>query len=146
HAHGIAWGPDPTKNKGIAGRIVEAAMGIEPNPRPEADLTWLGLEIKTIPIGEDLQVQEMTKVAMVNFQDVVEREWEQSSVARKLRSIMFVPIVKYDDLPHRWYVRAPFLWMPSLAAQAQLKADYDAVRSLLLRGAVDDVSSAQPPE
>lgn len=146
-AHEIAWSPEPARNKGLSGRIVEAAMGIEQNPRPEADLTFLGLEIKTIPVGEDLRVLEMTKVTMLNFQDVVDHEFEVSTVAHKLRSIIFVPIVKFDvDHPEHWYIRSPFIWMPSLAAQNQLKRDYESVRELLKAGDVDKVSSSRPPD
>lgn len=146
-AHGITWSAEPARNKGLAGRIVEAAMGIEANPRAEADLTYLGLEIKTIPIGEDLKVLERTKVTMLNFQDVHDQPFEGSTVEHKLRSIIFVPIVKFDlEQPEHWYIRSPFIWFPSNAAYAQLKRDYEAVRALLQEGKVDSLSSERPPK
>lgn len=146
-AHGVVWSAEPARNKGLAGRIVEAAMGIEANPRAEADLTYLGLEIKTIPIAEDLRVLERTKVTMLNFQDVHDQPFEGSTVEHKLRSIIFVPIVKFDlDRPERWYIRSPFIWFPSNAAYEQLKRDYEAVRGLLREGKVGELSSEHPPK
>ena len=146
-AHEISWQTEPARNKGLAGRIVEASMGIEANPRAEADLTYLGLEIKTIPIAEDLKVLERTKVTMLNFQDVHDQPFEGSTVEHKLRSIIFVPIVKFElDRPDRWYIRSPFIWFPSNAAYEQLKRDYEEVRALLREGKVDALSSEKPPK
>lgn len=145
-AHGITWTSDPTKNKRLGGLIVEKALGVEPNPRAEADLTFLGLEIKTIPVAEGLDVLEHTKVTMVNFADVYDQSWELSTVYHKLRSILFVPIVKYDlARPDQWYIRSPFVWMPSLRAEAQLKQDYEAVRTLVKGLTFDKISTAAPP-
>lgn len=122
-------------------------MGIKQNPRPEADLTFLGLEIKTIPIGNDLSVLERTKINMLNFQDVVDHDFLGSNVEHKLRSIIFVPIVKIDlNRPEHWYIRSPFIWMPSVTVQAQFQRDYEEVRALLRDGRVNDVSSEKPPK
>ncbi len=122
---------------------------MSPDSRPEADLTDIGVEIKSIPIGgrRDLRPHEHTKITMLNFQDVAENEFENSRVYHKLRNILFVPIVKNDkDKPDEWYIRSPFIWMPSLDALKQLKTDYDAVRALIMEGRIDEVSGARPPK
>ena len=67
-------------------------------------------------------------------------------MARKLRSILFTPVVKLDlDRPGDWYIRSPFIWMPGLAAQEQLKKDYEAIRDVVVRGKLDELSSSRPP-
>lgn len=148
-AHAIEWHEEARRNKWLTGHIVEAALGMDPDTRPEADLTDLGVEIKSIPIGgrDDLRPHEHTKITMLNFQDVLENEFENSRVYHKLRNILFAPVVKHDkDRPDQWYIRSPFIWMPSLDALDQLKADYDAVRTVIIDGAVEDLSGAQPPK
>lgn len=146
-AHGITWYPEPKRNKGLAAKVVETVLEVKSNNRPEPDLTNLGLEIKTIPVTDDLKVMEHTKVTTLNFRDVQDQDWERSTVYHKLRSILFVPVVKYDKAaPERWYIRSPFVWMPSLSAEKQLRQDYEAVRELLKRKEYAKISSAEPPE
>jgi len=146
-AHGIQWSAEPSRNKGLAGRIVEAAMGLPANPRQEADLSHLGLEIKTVPVGPGLKVLEMTKITMLNFQDVADHPFEGSNVEHKLRSIIFVPVMKLEpDRPDQWYIRSPFIWFPSNAAYRQLKRDYESVREIIRAGDVERISSKRPPD
>jgi DNA mismatch repair protein MutH len=144
--HGIKWYPEPARNKGLAAKVVETVLEVRTNNRPEPDLTNLGLEIKTIPVTDDLGVMEHTKVTTLNFRDVEDQDWERSTVYHKLRSILFVPVVKYDKAsPERWYVRSPFVWFPSLEAEKQLREDYEAVRSLVKQKQYAAISSSEPP-
>jgi DNA mismatch repair protein MutH len=146
-AHGIEWHEEPVRNKGLTGRIVETALGKEPDSRAEVDLTDLGVEVKSIPIKEELVPREHTKVTTLNFADVAAQRWENSTVFHKLRNILFVPIVKYDlERPDQWYIRSPFIWMPSIEAQRELNADYDAVRALIKAHRPDELTSRKPPE
>lgn len=148
-AHEIDWHEEPERNKWVTGRIVEAALGLAADSAPRPDLTDLAVEIKSIPIGGDggLRPHEHTKVTMLDFQDVLEEPWERSRAHHKLRNILFAPVVKHDkDRPDHWYIRSPFIWMPSLDALEQLKQDYLAVQELLEEGAVGEISGARPPK
>lgn len=145
-AHGIEWSTIPSKNKSLAGDIAQVAMGVPRNSRPEPDLSYLGLELKTIPLGEDLRMLERTKLRSLNFQDTYDRVFEGSDIEHKLRSIIFAPIVKYDvEKPEHWYIRSPFIWMPSAEVYRQLKADYDQIRSMIQAGTPQALSSKRPP-
>jgi DNA mismatch repair protein MutH len=145
-AHGIEWSKIPSKNKSLAGDIAQVAMGVPRNSRPEPDLSYLGLELKTIPIGEGLRVLERTKLRSLNFQDTYDRVFEGSDIEHKLRSIIFAPIVKYDvEKPEHWYIRSPFIWMPSTDVYRQIKADYDEIRGVIRAGTPEALSSKRPP-
>lgn len=144
-AHDIDWHDEPERNKWVSGQIVEAAMGKAADSRPQPDLTELSLEVKSIPIAEGLEPHEHTKVTMLNFQNVVDNEWDDSRVYHKVRSILFVPIVKYNkDRPDQWYIRSPFVWMPSTGVMEQMKTDYEEVRRRLRDGKVDEITASHP--
>lgn len=145
--HGVEWTGSPAHNKRMAGAVVEAALGLKPSSKPKPDIEPLNIEVKTIPLSDDLRVLEHTKVTSLNPQDVVRDAWEQSTAYQKLRSILFVPVVKYDlNDPSRWYIRSPFVWFPSTSEMEQFRKDYESVRTLLASGRPEDIHSAEPPE
>ena len=145
---GVQWNEGgPVRNKGFAARVVQKAMGMSADDnRPEPDLTDLGIEIKSIPIGDDLKVLENTKICSLNFKDTHDSDWKNSKVYAKVRNILFVPVVKYDKENWKhWYIRAPFIWMPSLKADKILESDYRRVQELLRTGRFEEISSKAPP-
>lgn len=167
HAHKIDWFPEANRNKGLAASIVETVLGVRANNRPEPDLTNLNLEIKTIPIrdvprlatknsqkgprnevaGYDIEVLEHTKITGLNHADVDDQEWSESTVYHKLRSILFVPVVKNDLWPPlRWHIRSPFVWMPSIEAEAALRKDYETVQHIIHTKRYNLLSAARPPK
>jgi len=140
------WIGTSTQNKGWGGKLVERLVGGDAGGRPAADITNLGVEIKSIPIGADARVLMPTKIAHINYQSLIDQEWWESSAFHKLRAILFVPIVKFDTKTYReWFIRGPFLWLPSEACLKQFKSDYDAVRNLVVEGRFDEIHSAEPP-
>lgn len=144
-AHGIEWHDDPERNKWVTGKITEAALGKAADSLPEPDLTDLSLEVKSIPISDSLRPDEHTKITMLNFQDVVDRPWELSRVYHKVRSILFVPVVKHNkERPDQWYIRSPFVWMPSTQVAERMKQDYEEVRTRLRDGRYDELTATHP--
>ena len=141
------WKGDATHNKGWAGRLVDRLVGGDAGNAPEPDISSLGIEVKSIPIGKDARVLEPTKVTMLNYGNLADTEWPNSAPYHKLRSVLFVPIVKFDSArPDEWFIRRPFLWLPSEKVLARLGEDYESVRKLVLDGQFDRISSAIPPK
>ena len=121
-------------------------MGGDAGNEPEPDISRLGIEVKTIPIGRGARVLQPTKVTMLNYEDICVTEWAESSAFHKLRAVLFVPIVKFDESrPDQWFIRRPFLWLPSVAILDQLKEDYDSVRRLVLAEAFDEDLLGETP-
>lgn len=141
------WKGDATHNKGWAGRLVDRLVGGDVGNAPEADISSLGIEVKTIPIGLGAKVLEPTKVTMLNYGDLFDTAWPASTAYHKLRAVLFVPIVKFNAAqPNEWFIRRPFLWLPSERILRQLEADYNSVRQLVVSRRFDQISSAKPPK
>lgn len=135
-AHGITWPEDPGRRRSLAGRLIEIVLGKKPDSDSRPDLRGLGLEVKSIPIAWDvpkgrLSVLEDTSVTSKDtLNDLIQHAWRSSVVYLKLRSTLFVPVVKQDiDDPSLWYVRSPFVWLPSLDQDETLQSDYESIRS-----------------
>lgn len=140
------WQGRPSSNKGFGGNLVDAILGADAGNEPAPDVSSLGIEIKTIPIEAGPSVQWPTKVTAMNYADVATTQWAESTVFHKLRTVLFVPIVKYDtSSPDHWYIRRPFLWLPSQEILKQLEHDYNSVRKLVLDHHFDDIHSGRPP-
>ncbi|MCI4326223.1 MAG: DNA mismatch repair protein MutH [Thermoplasmata archaeon] len=145
-ALGVLWRGTATQNKGWAGNLVDRLIGSDAGNLPEPDLTKLGIEVKTIPIGIGPKVLQPTKVTMLNYGDLYGTEWWESDPFHKLRSVLFVPIVKFEtERPDEWFIRHPFLWLPSFSILSKFKQDYDSVRTLVRSGEFERISSAKPP-
>jgi DNA mismatch repair protein MutH len=141
------WSGSAAHNKGWAGRLVDRMVGGDVSNAPEPDISSLGIEVKSIPIGKGARVLEPTKVTMLNYSDLFDTSWPDSTVYHKLRAVLFVPVVKFNPTrPDEWYIRRPFLWLPSKSTLDQLKADYDSVREVVTSRDFDRISSARPPK
>lgn len=140
--------PDEVKrSKQLAGDIVSAALGVAPNPRPTPDIEGLSTEIKTVPVDDDLVPLERTKLGALNYQDVVDDDWPSSKIHAKLRTTLFVAVVKYDTAdPAHWFVRDGFIWLPSTDQLGQLAVDYEDIRAVVRARRGDELSSARPPK
>ena len=105
----------PARRKAFAGDMVEAMLGIARNSLPDPDLEHIGAEVKSIPLWQDGRPRENTKVTSLTLRTVAdEADFFTSHLYRKLRAILFLPIQKNDNTrPHEWYLRPPFLWLPS---------------------------------
>jgi DNA mismatch repair protein MutH len=105
----------PKQRKSFAGDMAEAMLGIARNSLPDPDLESIGAEVKSIPLRADGGPRENTKITSLTLQLVAdESDFFTSHLYRKLRTILFLPIQKNDNSrPHEWYLRPPFLWLPS---------------------------------
>jgi len=125
-ALGIDLPRDARRRKGAGGQIAETLLEIARNSIPKPDLIRLGTEVKTISLNTRSTPREWTKISAFNLRTTQkERDFLRSTPYKKLRSILFVPIMKADnDSPDFWYLRAPFLWLPTEEQLAALEADY----------------------
>lgn len=145
---GVKWNPKgPASNKSFAGDVVQAALGEARNSSKKRDLQNFGLEIKTIPLDLERRVIWNTKICGLNYEEVATREWEASHVYHKLRTTLFVPVVKRTPAEwESWYMWGSFIWLPTEDDEAILKADYDAVRALVKGKKFDAITSKRQPK
>lgn len=145
---GVKWNPKgPASNKSFAGDVVQSALGEGRNSSKNRDLHNFGLEIKTIPIGLERKVIWNTKICGLNYAEVLDRDWESSHVYHKMRTTLFVPVVKRTNTDwNEWYMWGSFIWLPTEDDEAVLKADYEAVRALVKEKKLDAITSKQHPK
>jgi len=141
------WTEKARKNKGWPGLIVHDILQEGPANAPEPDVPRFGIEVKSIPVGQNARVLEPTKVGTLNYDVVASTPWWSSNTFHKLRSVLFVPVVKLDsNKPNEFFIRTPFLWLPSRADLTRFEEDYESVRTLIRSGKFDEISSARPPK
>jgi DNA mismatch repair protein MutH len=129
-ALGVALPKDPVRRKAAGGHIVETLLEIARNSIPKPDLIALGTEVKTIPLNTKSLPRQWTKISAFNLATTKkEPDFRRSSPFTKLRCVLFVPIMKADnENPDFWYLRPPFLWLPTEEQLAMLEADYERIQ------------------
>jgi DNA mismatch repair endonuclease MutH len=112
--------------KGFAGQMTEAMLRIAANSSPLADLADIGAEVKSVPLYPSGAPRENTKVTSLTLRTVgSDEDFFTSHLYAKMRAIIFMPIQKNDnDVPHLWYLRPPFLWLPSTEELAIIRTEY----------------------
>jgi len=132
---------DPRRAKGIPGQLVERALGTSAGGAAEPDFLELGIELKTVPVGENGRPRESTFVCQVAHLESEHEEWESSRVRRKLSHVLWVPIAAApESLAERRIGRAR-LWRPSAEEERLLRADWEELSGLVGAGAIEEVSA-----
>lgn len=130
----------PQQRKSLAGRIVETLLGEKSNSRMRADLRNLGIEVKSIPLelrgptnGLLLNLTAREPTAITSGQavfDDLSSSWRETHLFEKLRAVLWVPVMKHDlERYQTWYIRQPFVWMPSEDEELQLREDFEAIKA-----------------
>jgi len=127
--------------KGRTGALLEAALGADASSTAEPDFSGIGVELKTIPVDATAKPLQTTWVCVAPVDGSLETSWERSWARRKLRRVLWVPIVgprgaKADDK----VVGSPVLWSPSPEEEAVLRADYEELAELIATGRWDLIS------
>jgi len=128
-------------------RLVEDILGVPKNSVKGRDLDYA--EIKVIPIeypkkGTKLDrwpaPQEDTKICSFNFNELIENNFRESHIYRKLVSVIFVPIqrkmnwkqpekIDYESM----YMVNSFMWIPNEGILKEIENEYNQIRSELIR-------------
>ena len=80
-------------NKGIAGQILEAVIGNAPNSDPNPDVKNINVELKVLPlrkIGNKIQPKERSKLKSINYNKIIDEEWNSADVKKKIEKILFL--------------------------------------------------------
>lgn len=126
---------DPKSMKSAAGDIAELVAGKKPDSLPQADLSEFDIEVKTVPLDLRGYPRENTKITALNYASLLTEEWATSHVYEKVRVVLFVPIVKEEtNRPDSWYVRSPFIWMPSRDQLGVMREDWETIQEMVQSG------------
>src|SRR5262249_53898235 len=100
-ALGVELPAETRRGKGMAGQLVERALGADGGSAPQPDFSGLGVELKTIPVGADGRPRESTYVCKVAPLEIAHEEWPTSRVRRKLAHVLWIPLAAEGSLSER---------------------------------------------
>jgi DNA mismatch repair protein MutH len=138
---GVEMPAESARAKGIAGQILEKVLGASAASRAEPDFVGLGIELKTIPLDALGKPRESTFVCSISLAAMADTDWEHSTVLKKLRRVLFVPIeaASATPLPARRVGRA-YLWAPTTAEQRRLRTDWERLANMIAAGEVEQIT------
>ena len=138
---GIDVPDEGARGKGVAGQILEKALGATAASRAEPDFVSLGIELKTIPLDATGRPRESTFVASISLSAMADTDWEQSVVLKKLSKVLFVPVeaASAAALRSRRIGRA-YLWAPNRKELGLLRNDWEHLAEMIARGDVERIT------
>lgn len=122
--------PDLRRHKGFVGELLERVLGATGANRAEPDFPALGVELKSLPVDAEGRPQESTWVCTAPLDAAFAGSWEDCWVRRKLRRVLFVPVV---ELQPRVF-GAAFLWTPDAEEDGLLRADWAEIAEAVVLG------------
>lgn len=138
---GINVPEEGARGKGVAGQILEKALGATAASRAEPDFVGLGIELKTIPLDASGKPKESTFVASISLAAMADTDWEQSVVFKKLSKVLFVPVEAASATPLRdRRIGRAYLWLPARDELASLRADWERLAEMIGRGDVEQIT------
>jgi DNA mismatch repair protein MutH len=134
--------PDESlRAKGIAGLILEKALGATAGSRAEPDFVALGIELKTIPVDATGKPKESTFVCSISLSAMADTDWEGSTVLKKLSKVLFVPVEAASKTPLRdRRVGRAYCWSPNAEEQQRMRADWEHLAEMIAAGDVERIT------
>lgn len=128
-------------NKGFLGQLLEIYLGASAKNLPEPDFTYLGIELKTIPIDFNNKPLESTYVCTAPF-SLINESWETSTVKKKLNKLLWIPIKKKPKMALRdCIIGEPIFWQANKKQISILKQDWEELTEMLLFGQHDKLNA-----
>lgn len=134
------------KNKGDLGRLVETHFfEIDPSNQ-QIDFPEAGLELKVTGLltksDGSLSAKERLVLGMINFHALIEEDWETSYVYIKCQLMLILFYLYSKDGPRvdQKFVLPPLLYQINDWDEADLKRDWQIIRSKVLAGKAHELS------
>lgn len=135
---------DQRRAKGFVGQLLEENLGATAANRPRPDFERLGIELKTIPIGDSGAPAETTYVTHVSLADNLELTWATSACRHKLERVLWMPVQASRSVPlEERRVGAPLIWSPSAEEERTLQADWEELMSRIRMGEVEQITARE---
>lgn len=134
------------KNKGDLGRLVETHFfEIDPSNQ-QIDFPEAGLELKVTGLltksDGSFSAKERLVLGMINFHALIEEDWETSYVYIKCQLMLILFYLYNKNVPRadQKFVLPPLLYQISDWDEAELKRDWQIIRSKVLAGKAHELS------
>ncbi|HEX2660514.1 MAG TPA: MutH/Sau3AI family endonuclease [Polyangia bacterium] len=128
--------------KGWPGQVIEHELGVETGGARGPDFAALGIELKTVPVDQNLVPLESTAVCQIDPVAIAGDSWDSSYARKKLARVLFVALQTQRGQPvESRRVSAVTLWTPSRVENDLLRADFELfVREYFRRGRADAIT------
>lgn len=128
--------------KGAIGQLIEKALGAQAGSLPMPDFPHLGIELKTIPVNAAYVPQESTYICTTQV-DAKITQWQHSTVYKKTRHILWVPILTSPGqaIATR-QIGTCLLWQPTPTQLATLQADWEELMEMVTLGHIDQINAS----
>ena len=131
-----------TGAKGHIGELLENYLGANAGSLPEPDFRFIGVELKTLPVGKNGTPKESTFVCTVSLLPGDNSRWEDSLVKRKLSRVLWVPIEAEANITlAQRRIGTAFLWSPDQAQEKTLRQDWEELTNMVVMGQLDKVTA-----
>jgi len=131
-----------TRAKGWTGNLMERVLGATASTRPEPDFEMLQIELKTVPVNRHGDPIESTYVCAVHLLNHRGIDWERSTVYKKLKRVLWIPIEGETHIPlAQRRIGSPLLWSPDSATQVALQQDWEELMEMIALGQVDKLTA-----
>ena len=131
-------------NKGWVGQLIETALGVKNNSRPEPDFPDLGIELKTLPIKNNGQPKESTYICIAPLTKLANLNFHDSVVAHKLAHVLWIPIQADKKIPLGLRrVGQGIFWKPSPKQLQVLINDFQEITDKIALGRVEEITAHQ---
>ncbi len=130
---------DSVRQKGKVGELCEWWLGATAGSAKLHDFPQLGVELKTIPVDEQLRPSETTFVATLQLRDADTLDWASSWVRAKLAHVLWLPVITPHAGPRRF--GAPRLWRPTAEQEQILHDDFDEIVGMIGAGGIESVTA-----
>lgn len=140
-------------NKGIVGQVFEASIGQKPNSNPNPDIENLALELKVLPlrkVGQSLQPKERSKIKSINYNSIIDEEWNTSEVKNKINNVLFFVYeqptgVKFSELDKQKFEGVLHFDLNSNDLSGdlnQIRMDWELIQSVVKKEEADLLSES----
>jgi len=143
-AHNIKIPDNLLHNKGWVGQLIETALGVVNNSRPEPDFPELGIELKTLPLTLKRQPKESTYVCMAPLTDLTGLNFKDSVLSHKLAQVLWIPIEADKHIPlHQRRIGQGIFWQPNPQQLQLLAEDFQDITDQIALGKVEQITAHQ---
>lgn len=140
--HGLTIPKNLSSHKGWFGHLIEKVLGADANSKPVPDFSNLGIELKSLPIGQNGKPTESTFVSSISLTGIARETWSTSTVKKKLSHVLWLPVEGDSKIPlSERRLGQGFLWQPTQSQELQLKTDWQELSEMIIFGQIESISA-----
>ncbi len=132
----------PLHGKGFTGELIEKCLGASAQNLPIPDFPKLGVELKTIPVDDELKPLESMFLCYAPISDIRHLSFENSSLYTKIKRMLFVLVSASRDKDYvDRYVVGYFFYAPTPEEIEIIRNDFNEIYELIKTGNIDKVNA-----